>query len=105
MSADTAAKKILRAVADGKSEIVLSVAAKGRLFVSRFFPETIYAITGLIARLLPKGDSTIRKTGEESSARFRKSLLATPLKKKMRKEESTYNQENSHNAEFNLNLH
>lgn len=95
MGADTAAKKILNAVCEGKSEIILSVPAKARMLLATFFPETMNALMGWAARLLPKGESTIRKTGAESASRFDEKLESLV---------KMYNQQSLHDAEFNMGL-
>lgn len=105
MSADEAAKKILVAVADGRSEVVLSLPVKARIFFGAMFPETMQAVMGLVARLLPTTDSILRKTGADSNKRFEKSWLSAPVRKTAHKEEETYNQEPKHDAETNLGLH
>lgn len=102
MSADVAAKKILSAVEEGQTEVVLSVPGKARVLAGALFPETMNALMALAARLLPAGDSTWRKTGAESSALAKK---IPPLRKQMLKEEQRYNQEARHDADFNLGLH
>lgn len=93
MGADTAAKKLLAAVCDGRTEVVLSVPGKARVLFGSLFPETMNFLMGLAARLLPKGDSTIRKTGAESTSEFTN-----------RDREKMYNQRPLHDADFNLGL-
>lgn len=104
MSADKAAKKILDAVEDGRTEVILSLPAKARMFFGAIFPETMHALMGLVARILPSEDSTVRKTGAQSSGRFASNPLLAPLKRKAREAETTYNQEARHDADFNMGL-
>jgi short-subunit dehydrogenase len=104
MSADLAAKSILEAVASGKSELILSVPAKARMLMGAILPETLNAIMGLVAKVLPKKDSLIRKTGADSMTLFQKSFALKPLQRTASKEEKTYNQEPHHDAEFNMGL-
>lgn len=93
MSADKAAKQILKAVEAGKSEVVLSVPAKLRVILGAIFPNVMNAISGLVVRLLPKDSSHERKTGADSTSR-----------KSPTKEELMYNQWPHHNAKFNMGL-
>jgi short-subunit dehydrogenase len=93
MSADKAAKQILKAVEDGKAEVVLSAPAKLRVVLGALFPNLMNAVSGLMLKLLPKDDSHLRKTGADSTNR------KTPTK-----EEKMYNQWPHHDAEFNMGL-
>lgn len=104
MSADKAAKKILDAVEDGRTEVILSLPAKARMFFGAIFPEMMHALMGLVARILPSEDSTVRKTGAQSSGRFARNPFLAPLKRKARDAETTYNQEARHDADFNMGL-
>lgn len=105
MGADTAAKKIMSAVADGQTEVVLSVAGKARVLAGSLFPETMIALMGAVNRLLPAGDSTIRKTGADSASLFNQNFLLRPIQKKAKANEAKYNQEPKHDAELNLGLY
>lgn len=91
MSADTAAKKLLAGVCEGRSEVILSVPGKARVLFGSLFPETMNYLMSLVARILPKGESTLRKTGAESASEF-----------KHRDREQLYNQRPLHDADFNL---
>ncbi len=104
MSPDKAAKKVLQAVADGKSEVILSVPAKARLLLGTFFPETMNAFMGMIAGLMPKKDSATRKTGADSDNRFYQNRLLKPLQRKAQEVQDDYNQTPHHDAEFNMGL-
>lgn len=104
MSADVAAKKALQAVAEGRSELVLSIPAKLRMFVAAIFPETANALLSIANRLMPTDDSKIRKTGSQSSGLFRRiPLLQGALDTK--KQEERYNQQPHRNPKYNLGLH
>lgn len=95
ISADEAAKQILDAVAEGRSEITLSVIAKARMALNYFFPEILNAITDFVTGLLPRGTSNLRKTG---------AAIAAP-DREVRKEELMYNQKPKLDADFNLGIH
>ncbi len=92
LSADTAAKKLLDAVADGRTEVVLSVPGRLRVLFQALFPETATTLMGVIARLLPRGNSPIQKTGAQSSRLFDKSYLLSGLNKRDERAQETYNQ-------------
>jgi short-subunit dehydrogenase len=93
MGPDEAAKRLLRAVCDGRSEIILSVPAKARMIFGSIFPELTHYLMRQATRLLPKGDSLQRKTGAEVSG-----------EKRDDSRELMYNQKLMHDAEFNLGL-
>ncbi len=104
MSADTAAKKVLQAVADGQSEVILSWPGKARLLVGAFLPEIMNAMMGMVAGFLPKKDSANRKTGADSDNRFYQNGLLRPLQRKVQQVQDEYNQMPHHDAEFNMGL-
>jgi len=104
MSADTAAKKVLKAVADARTEIILSFPARLRMMVGAMLPEATNALMGLAAKLLPTGRSTERKTGADSRDIFEENALLKSLRKTAHKEEIVYNQRSKHDAEHNLGL-
>lgn len=104
MSADEAAKKILRAVADGKSEIVLSLPAKIRMAVGAFFPELTNKIMTTAALALPTENSMERKTGADSQERFNQNVFFTPLRRIASRVQALYNQEPKHDAEYNMGI-
>jgi len=104
MSADKAAKKILNAVVDGQSEIVLSIPGRVRMIVADVFPELANGLMVLATRLLPKGRSKRRKTGVDSEGRFNRNVLMEPLRAKAEKNETLYNQKPHHDAAAALGL-
>ena len=69
MSADTAAKKILKAVAAGKAEVVLSIPGKLRVIAGALFPNLMNTVMTLAVGALPKDDSKEAYTGAESTPR------------------------------------
>lgn len=104
MSAHSAANKVLDAVADGRTEIILSSVGKLRNWVGAFFPETMHAVMTGMAAALPTGDSLERKTGAQSAALVEKSKMLAPIRANAKRAEATYNQEPRHDADFNLGL-
>ncbi len=104
MSADRAAKKILTAVQEGKSEVILSLPAKARLLVGQFFPETMAALMSFVSRILPQGDSSLRKTGAQSGRLFKNNRFFKPFQQEESAAEAIYNQQPRHEADFNLGL-
>lgn len=105
MSADKAAKKMLEAVCEGRTELILSMPAKARNFVATLLPETVQAIMAFASTLLPRGESQLRKTGGSSAKKFDENPLMKSLRDRGHKAEDTYNQLDSQNPEFNLGLH
>jgi short-subunit dehydrogenase len=93
MSADKAAKKILVSVAEGRSEVTLSLFAKTRVVLGALFPELTNAVSKLMVRFLPKDVSRTRVTGADSTNRTRPT-----------KEEEMYNQTPHHNPNYNMGL-
>lgn len=105
LSADKAAKKMLDAVVDGRSELVLSVPGKARNLFAALFPETMHALMGFATTLLPRGESQERKTGGASAKRFDENPMLKPIRERSHRAEDTYNQMDSQDPEFNLGLH
>lgn len=93
MSADKAAKKMLDAVAKGRSEVVLSPLARLRVLMGAVMPETSQAIMDWAAKRLPRDKSRMRRTGADAT-----------LRETATKEEVMYNQSRQHNADFNLGI-
>jgi short-subunit dehydrogenase len=93
MGPDEAAKKLLQAICDGRTEVVLSIPAKARMMIGALFPETMNFLMKIAARLLPSGTSAQYKTGAEvAGGEWDESR------------ELMYNQKPLHDAEFNLGL-
>lgn len=92
MSASDAAKKILAAARDRRSEVVLSSLGQLRIAAGVFFPEVVGTVMGLVARLLPGGTSPVPRTGADSRARFDRSAWTAPLRKRQREAERMWNQ-------------
>jgi short-subunit dehydrogenase len=79
MSAEAAAKKILKAARERRWELMPSFPAKVRMVAAALFPETMGTLMVQLNRRMPKGDSTVEKTGEESRAAFDESSLTKPF--------------------------
>lgn len=105
MSADAAAKKMLDAVVEGRTELLLSLPAKARNLLATVVPETVQALMAFAATLLPRGESQERKTGGASAKKFDENPALKPLRERGHRAEDTYNQVDSQNPEFNLGLH
>lgn len=93
LSADTAAKRMLNAVADGRTELVLSVPAKARLLAGAILPETMNAVSSLANRMLPKNTSHDARVGADVDGSFESSRLLRPLSRIAEKERQMYNQQ------------
>lgn len=104
MPADIAAKKILTAVKNGESEVVLSAFGKLRVAAAVFFPETLNTLMSWLARLMPQGNSYEHKTGAQSRELFDDKWFLKPLRKVARKNEQKFNQHPHADAAFNLGL-
>lgn len=104
LSADRAAKNILDAVCDGRTEILLSMPAKLRMLLGAFLPETMNLIMSFSNRFLPEEDSVIRKTGADSMRLMENTKLLKPMLERAREEEKRYNQEPHHDAARNMGL-
>jgi short-subunit dehydrogenase len=104
MSPDTAARKILHASSVGSTELVLSIVGKARVVAGALFPEVVHFVMTLLSRLMPAGNSEMRRTGYQSRAHFEKSILTRPFMMRARAAEVRYNQSPSEDAEFNMGL-
>ncbi len=102
MSAGKAAKKIVRAAALRKTELIPSLAAKVRLAVGVFFPETMAWTMKTVAGFMPQGQSHEYKTGAQSQSVFKKSEVYKILKNQIKKSEIELNQKAKQDGKFNL---
>jgi short-subunit dehydrogenase len=66
ISARSAASKIVEAIQEKRSEVVISFPARLATFGFSFFPETFLAVMGLINRLLPGNSSRQVYSGDRS---------------------------------------
>ena len=79
VSAENAARQVIRACKRGQAELVISVPAKAAVLFDSLFPETMYQILGLVNQLLPEagGVGTRRMKGRDSTSSWSPSLLTT----------------------------
>jgi NAD(P)-dependent dehydrogenase (short-subunit alcohol dehydrogenase family) len=104
MPADTAARKILQAVRDGKAEFSPSGLGQLRMGVAVLFPELMAWTMGFINRLMPKGQSTEYRTGAESGGYYNKRSWSYFLRQRAQRVEKQFNQERKTDAKFNVGL-
>jgi short-subunit dehydrogenase len=102
MSADEAAKKIIQAAADRRSELIPSWIGRMRMMVGAFLPELMLVTMGLLNQLMPRGNSQQYRTGAQSQTK--KSYLFKSFEKKAEKIQKEFNQEEKLNPEYNLGL-
>lgn len=102
MGADEAAKKIIEASRDRRSELIPSTIGRARMFVGTVFPELMLWGMGMLNRLMPTGTSGVYKTGAQCVTE--KSYLTRGLEHASHKAEMDLNQVEKSNPEFNLGL-
>jgi short-subunit dehydrogenase len=99
-----AARKILQAVRDGKTELTPSSLGQVRIGVGAFFPELMGWTMDMMNRLMPRGASREYHTGADSRGSFNKKLWTYPLRRRAEKAEQSFNQEAKTDAKFNVGL-
>lgn len=104
MPAASAAKKIVRAAKEGRTRIVLSVTAKLAVNAHNLFPETFAWAMRLIARVLPRNNSSARFTGAESTGLLKRHFWGRSILNTQEKSEAGWNQLEKSNADFNLGI-
>lgn len=104
MPAQKAARKILEAAREGKTELVLSGIGKMRIRASVVFPELTAWTMAFMNRLLPRGRATSYHTGAESRAYYDKKMWTYFLRRRAEKAEQDLNQSPKDDAKFNLGL-
>lgn len=104
MPAQTAAKKILQAVRDGKVEYSPSGLGQVRMGVALVFPELMAWTMAFLNRLMPKGQGGEYHTGADSSTYYNKKVWSYFLRRKAQKVEKAFNQEAKSDAKFNIGL-
>ncbi|MDB4994471.1 MAG: gno 2 [Myxococcaceae bacterium] len=75
ISADRAARRIVRAGCRGEATVVLSPLAKVGAFLHGIAPSLVVEVNALLTRLLPRGTSPIARLGKESTSAWAPSLL------------------------------
>lgn len=104
MAAPLAARRILRAVLDGKTHFTPSGRWRVRMGLASLFPELTTHALSLVNRVLPRNASTNYRTGADSNAVFNRKRWNGFLKKRAAKAEQSLNQEAKSNAKFNAGL-
>lgn len=104
VSAEYAAKTIIKGIKSGESEIIISSMAKINNFAHHNFPQTFSFLLKLMTPLLPKGQSKERKTGAEIRTVVKKKLWYLPFSVASSVIEEDLNQKEKLDAEFNLNV-
>jgi NAD(P)-dependent dehydrogenase (short-subunit alcohol dehydrogenase family) len=104
MSADGAARKILRAARDRSAELMPSLPGKLRMVAAGLAPETYSMFMRALGAAMPKGTSMHYKTGAQSRQLFDKMEGARALRKRARDAEHKWNQRPRHTAKFNMGL-
>jgi len=79
VSAENAARQIVRACKRGQAELVISIPAKIAVLFDALFPEAMYQILGLVNQFLPEpgGIGTQKAKGKESTSSWSPSWLTT----------------------------
>lgn len=93
MSAEKAAKMIVEAARDRRVELVPFGPAKIRLAMGTFLPEITGWMMARLNRMMPRGASTVQKTGAESRELFDKSEWTKPFVERAHDAELELNQE------------
>jgi NAD(P)-dependent dehydrogenase (short-subunit alcohol dehydrogenase family) len=75
MSADRAARRIVRAGIRGEATVVLSALAKVGALLHGIAPGLVVEVNALLSRLLPRGSSPIARLGKDSTSAWAPSLL------------------------------
>lgn len=104
-SADAAAKQILTAVCEERTQLVLSVPARARMLLAALLPEIMNSIMAWVAQRLPAGNSELRKTGGQSTGLYDKNKYLKSLRDKGIEAENTFNQVDTRDPERNMGLH
>lgn len=104
VSAGKAARKILDGVRQGNTRVAFPLVTQLGIWGHALFPETYALLARTVARFLPQGQSTIRKTGAESQKWLNRQLWYQPLKWVERIAERQLNQTRKFNADFNLGI-
>jgi short-subunit dehydrogenase len=79
VSAENAARQIVRACKRGQAELVISVPAKIAVLFESLFPDAMYQVLGVVNQLLPApgGIGTQKAKGKESTSAWSPSWLTT----------------------------
>lgn len=104
LPAYVAAKKILKASLEGRTELVPTFWGQARIAGSVFFPELMNLSFEWMNSLLPKDTSRVHKTGAESRGLFDKTAVLKPLREIAKGDEKELNQIEKFDSRFNAGL-
>lgn len=102
VSAEYAASQILKAMKQGRTQVMFPVTSYIANYAHSLFPELFAFINGQVNRFLPKGQSHIRKTGAQCKNWLDQQIWYRPLKKTALNAEVQLNQHYKYDANFNL---
>lgn len=102
VSMDYAVRRILDGVRYGDAQVAYPLVTPLGALVHAAFPEIFASINRQAARLYPKGQSLVRKTGADSQDWPEHQLWYKPFKQRLETAESRFNQQEKHDANFNL---
>ena len=102
ISAAFAARRILKAAADGRTEVYVGLPAKLGHLAHAHFPETFAWSLRAVARALPNRQSHARRTGADIRALGQGAGWSEPLRWIAEKAERRWNQTAKADAEYNL---
>jgi short-subunit dehydrogenase len=92
MEADVAARKILSAVLDRRSEIIIGWSAKLLTLIRALTPELLALSMRVANMALPKSESKVGLKGKQARGAFDSSVIAKPLRAKERSARAEWNQ-------------
>ena len=104
VSADSAARRILGAVARGDAQLVFPVTMRVATIIQTALPELTAWATRFAAGMFPKSDTIIGKTGAHSEGWLRALPLARPVIVQLEKQQSENNETRKTDARFNLGI-
>lgn len=104
MSAHVAAKRILQAARDRRTELIPTGLGKVRLGAAVVFPELMAWSMAVMNRLMPRGRSMRYQTGASSRKQFDQSHWNKFLRNRATMVEKQMNQEPKTDAKFNIGL-
>ncbi|HEY9686497.1 MAG TPA: SDR family oxidoreductase [Coleofasciculaceae cyanobacterium] len=104
VSADYAARKILEAARNGDTQVRFPAVTKIGILGHAIFPETYALLMRQAARLMPKDQSRLRKTGAESQTWLERQVWYKPLHRREAAAEERLNQMEKFDADFNLGI-
>lgn len=104
LDADVAAERILKGLQEGRTEIRVSWSTKWAFGLQQFFPESLRALLAGVGALLPRGQSSERRTGARSQAWLKNQLWGEPVLKIQKEAQERFNERPREDAAFNLNL-